>query len=117
MNNYGIQKSISAYCFQMIISSGPTEGFRDSSAVIDQPPDINTKELCRDACLGPNKDGLLASGQSCFAAHFSDGKCQIITSHKARSYRDDALIGHQYRINYLCSAFPHPGEWLFILDP
>ena len=119
MNNCGMPKSISALCFQRVQSYRSTTGFQDSSAVIDQPPDINTRELCLDACLGPNKDGLLASGQSCLTAHFSDShrKCQIAISHKGLWDRDDTLIGIRYEVHYLCSAFPHPGEWLLIFDP
>ena len=112
-----MQKSISVLCFQRVQLLRSRQRFPVSSAVIDQPPDINTRELCLDACLGPNNDSLMTSGQSCFAAHFSDGKCQIAISHTVTSVRDDELIGHQYRVYYLCSAFPHPGEWPFIFDP
>ena len=112
MNKCARQLSISALCFQSISSYSPGIGFRVSSAVIDQPLDINTKELCHDACLGPNNDGLTTSGQSCFAAHFSEGKCQIAISHIALSdmSRDETRIGHTYKVHYFCSAFLHPGE-------
>ena len=53
----------------------------DSNATsVIEHPEISTAIQCRDACLGPNGDALLPSGQSCIGADFMNGNCRLVVS-------------------------------------
>ena len=70
--------SLSAICEASILQYlGNRYVSNNSTDFIIQPPEIDTHYKCRDACLGPNGDGILPSGQSCHGSIFKNGRCRL----------------------------------------
>ena len=89
----------------------------EATSMIEHP-EISTAIQCRDACLGPNGDALLPSGQSCFLADFMNGSCRLAVSYPI-SYQADrnTVKSIRYFVGHLCTTanFPCKSQLCFVI--
>ena len=75
----------------------------EATSMIDHP-EIHTAVQCRDACLGPNGDALLPSGQSCIAADFMNGNCRLAISVVSFQAGTNIVKSIRYSVRNLCTT-------------
>ena len=104
---------VSASC--KLGTSGPWGSrfvLNSSSDMIEQPPSVNTVQKCREACLGPNSDGVLSSGHGCVVAQFNNGRCRIATlgGTLSNSIPDNSV--YSFLLEWKCTSSLYPGKYL-----
>ena len=86
----------------------------NSTDFIEQPAETDTHYKCRDACLGPKRDGILPSGQSCHGSIFKNGRCRLaiaILDFQVGTRVNDGSV--RYRLEYRCFSANIPSKFSF----